>query len=216
MPSDLPPDARFMQVAKDLVDRARREAFGASARGAAPGTGASETTGGTNDRASGAADLARTIAELILHAANQIAAGVVEGGEQLESVLARRPAAASTGQSKGGGDHAGRVPAPVALMLPDVSPGQASSAELEVRNDSRDALDAFRVTCGGLFGAGGVRIAAQHVALNPPAVDVAPRRTVSVECKVTVPADAKRGHYIGLIEAPGSPGAQLLVSLHVI
>jgi len=58
--------------------------------------------------------------------------------------------------------------APVALVLPTVSPGGETSVAFEVRNDSRDMIDAMRLRCGGLFGADDLRVASLDVTFTPP------------------------------------------------
>jgi hypothetical protein len=86
----------------------------------------------------------------------------------------------------------------------------------EVRNDSRDMIDAMRLRCGGLFGADDLRVASLDVTFTPP-LDVPPRSRVQVICQVkNVSASAKLGHFVGLIEARGLTGVQLLVSLDVV
>ena len=50
-----------------------------------------------------------------------------------------------------------------------------------------------------------------------PPLDVPPRSRVQVICQVkNVSASAKLGHFVGLIEARGLTGVQLLVSLDVV
>jgi hypothetical protein len=87
---------------------------------------------------------------------------------------------------------------------------------MEVRNDSRDELDALRLRCGGLFGPGELRIGGQHIRFSPLTVDVKPTSIAEVTCSVETLPETKRGHYVGLVEAVGVPGVQLLVVLDVV
>jgi hypothetical protein len=199
--SDQPPDKGIVETAADLGDQAYRQAYERVS---------------ASERASGAADLAKDIASLMLRTAITIAEDFVEAAGELESVVAGSPRDGATVEPHEPDDSAVTVPAPVALALPDVSPGDAASLPFDVRNDSLETVDGMRLRCAGLFGAGGIRISGPQIKFAPVTVDVAPHGTASVTCTVNVPASAKRGHYIGLIEATGLAGVQLLVTLDVV
>ena len=66
------------------------------------------------------------------------------------------------------------------------------------------------------WNAGAERILGYKLDFSPPVVDVRPGTTVNVACSLVVPSDTKRARYFGVIEAAGTPGLQLLVSLNVI
>jgi hypothetical protein len=201
------------KAAIKLGEQEFRKAFGAgggSSAGAgapAPGLGAV-----ANEGASSAADLARQVAGIMLRAAIGIGEQVVDAAGKLESVVGDQPAAGSTYEPRAD-DTTPREP--VALMLPPVSPGGATSKRFDVRNASLATIDAMTVRCDGLFARGGSRIPGTRIRFTPPTVDVAPHGTAEVECTVDVPAAATRGTYTGLIETDRT-GVQLLVSLTVV
>lgn len=219
MSSEDSPHKIILKAAADTGDLAYRKAyeFASARRGTAPGSGL--RTSGLAERAgehaAGAGDLAMQIARLVLRTAVALAEDVVEGAGQLESVLAGQPSDDSNRHRPGDGDGDGAAMAPAAAALPRVSPGGTTSVKVAVRNDSPDTVDAMRLRCGGLYSSGDVRIPGHRVKFEPVTVNVAPRATAEVTCSVNVPADAKRGHYTGLIEATGLTGVQLLVSLDV-
>lgn len=223
MSSNDSPQKIFLKAAADAGDQAYRKAYEYAGTRRRAGAGAGAGTDGrtprladlAGERAASAGEKATRVARLVLRTAIAVAEDVVEGAGQLESVLAGQPADdpnASRSDNEGGA--ATSAPAPAAL-LPAVSPGRTTSAPVTIRNDSPDRVDAMRLRCGGLYGTGDVRIPGHHVKFAPVKIDVGPRGTADVTCTVNVPADAKRGHYTGLIEATGLTGVQLLVSLDV-
>jgi hypothetical protein len=108
------------------------------------------------------------------------------------------------------------APQPSILTLPNASPGQPTSVALVVRNDSLDTFDAVALRCSALVAPGDCSIPGSLVSFSPPSVDVKPNSTATVVCKVRVPADATRGHYLGVIDAIGIGGVQLLIALDVV
>ena len=211
-------DARskvFLQVVSDGLDQAFRTRFGTGCAGPDGG----RRTGGlvelANEHAAGAGDLAVDVARLLLRTAIAVAEDVVEGASQLDSVLSSQRGSGSGARKHrpGGADRPAGPPA--AATLPAVSPGKSSSVAIAVRNDSLDQVDGLRLRCNGLYGSGDVRIPGRQIKFEPATINVDPGSAEEVTSTVRVPADAKRGHYTGLIEAVGLPGVQLLVSLDV-
>jgi hypothetical protein len=164
----------------------------------------------------GLVDLATELAELGVRVVGKIVVDVTSAAAELVEVIARRAGDGSLADplrlSVGA---AGSEPAPV-LVLPDVSPGQSTTSHVSVRNDTLGMIDGMRLRCGGLFGPGEERILGYRLDFTPPVVDVPPNTTVNVACSLAVPADTKRARYFGVIEAAGTPGVQLLVSLNVV
>ena len=156
----------------------------------------------------GLVDLAAELAELGVRVVGRIVVEVTSAAAEFVQVIARRAGDRSPGA-------VGPEPAPV-LVLPDVSPGQTTTSHVSVRNDTLDMIDGMRLRCGGLFGPGEERILGYKLDFSPPVVDVRPGTTVNVACSLVVPSDSKRARYFGVIEAAGTPGLQLLVSLNVI
>jgi hypothetical protein len=202
---------RFMEAATDLGEQALRkvDAGGRRSGGArgAPGLGAV-----ANEGASGAADLAREVAGIMLGGAIGIGEQLVDVAGRLESVVVDQPRDKARHEPHA---YDMAAPEPVALRLPSVSPGRATSKRFDARNESLATIDAMTLRCDGLFGAGGRHIPGTSIRFTPIKVDLAPRGTAGVECTVEVPASAKRGTYTGLIEA-GETRAQLLVSLTIV
>ena len=211
------PQKGLIEAATELGDQVYRQVYErfSGRAGADTADRAAGVVDAANERASGAVDLARDIAGLILRTAITIAEDVVEAAGQLESVVAGQPVGSPIVEPHESDDAVVTTAAPVALGLPDVSPGRTTSIPFDVRNDSLETIDAMRLRCGGLFGPGDVRIAGHYIKFAPVTVDVASHSVAKVTCTVDVPADAKRGHYAGLIEATGLTGVQLLVSLDV-
>jgi hypothetical protein len=213
MSSEKPSSKDVKAAATDLGRDEFRKAYGAAAgrgparaRGRAPGL-----TDVASEGASGAADLAREVAGIVLRAAVGIGEQVVKAAGQLESVVVDEPGGLTYEPRTG--DAAPCEP-PV-LRLPAVSPGDTASKTFDVRNDSLDTMDAMRLQCDGLFAHAGARIPGKSIRFTPPTVDVAPKGSAPVECTVKVPAGAKRGSYTGLIET-GRTGVDLLVALTVV
>lgn len=208
----------LIEAATDLGNQVFRQTYeGISSRvGGDAASRASGVVDLANERASGAVDLAKDIAELVLHTFVTIAEDVVEAAGQLESVVTSQPSDRPIVKPPESEDKVVSTPPAAALALPDASPGRTTSLPFDVRNDSLEMIDAMRLRCGGLFGVGDVRIPGPHVKFSPVTVDVAPESSAAVICTVDVPADTKRGHYVGLIEATGITGVQLLVTLDVV
>lgn len=209
---------RIVDDARHRGERAFRRAYGSVSQqmGAEPGVRGPSVFDLVGEGGAGAVGRARDIAVLMLRTAATIAEGCVDSAEELESILTGHPLSDRAGSAPKPDGEATAAVAPVALVLPAVSPGGETSVAFEVRNDSRDMIDAMRLRCGGLFGADDLRIASLDVTFTPPTLDVPPRSRVQVICQVNVPASAKLGHYVGLIEARGLTGVQLLVSLDVV
>ena len=182
-----------------------------------------------DEHAGNALDLARDIAGLLLHTARSVGEDLIDAAEQLEALVAREggedgeSAPASEGEeppvpkkAAPSGRDSVRAAQPASLMLPAVSPGQEASGSFDVRNDSRDHYDSVPMRCGGLFGVGDIRITSGRVTFKPAVVEIDPNGSARVTCTAAVPKSAKRGHYVGMIEAGGLPGVTLLVSLDVI
>ncbi len=218
MSSEQPRGKRIVDDARHRGERAFRRAYGSVSHqlGAEPGVRGPSFFDLVGEGGPGAAGRARDIAVVMLRTASTIAEGCVDAAEELESILTGHPLGGRSGrEAKPNGEPTVAV-APAALALPGVTAGRKTSAPFEVRNDSRDMIDAMRLRCGGLFRADDVRIASRDITFTPATLDVPPRSRVKVTCQVHVPASAKLGHYVGLIEAKGLTGVQLLVSLDVI
>jgi len=205
MSSENPAAKRVIKAATERGEQVFRSAFEA-------GASAPSVANVAGQGAGGAADLARQVAGVVLRTAIAVGEQLVEAAGELESMVdqpreptRREPYVAATGTAEA-----------AALMLPSVSPGQATAKTFDVRNDGLDTIDAMTLRCDGLFGVGDRRIAARSIRFTPSEVHVLPRGTTTVECTVNVPAAAKRGTYTGLIAASGYAGVQLLVSLTVI
>ena len=164
----------------------------------------------------GLVNLATEIAELAIRAVGKLAVDVTGAAAEFGALIARRVGDGSLSDPLRVPGAAGD-PAPAqVLVLPDVSPGQTTAAQVTVRNDTLNMIDGMRLRCGGLFGPGEERILGYRLDFTPPVVDVRPGTSASVACSLAVPADTKRARYFGVIEAAGTPGLQLLVSLNVI
>lgn len=185
---------------------------------AAPTSVGDEEKPSPEDRVSlnGLLDLATELAELVMRVAGKIAEDVTKAAAEFGAVIVRRAADGSLSDPPRGSDPPSGPTLPATLSLPDVSPGQTTSALVEVRNDSLETVDGLRLRCPGLFGSGEERILGYRVSFSPLVVDVEPGGRASVTCSLAVPPDTKRARYVGLIEAAGTPGVQLLVSLNVI
>ncbi len=211
-------DARskiFLQVVSDGLDQAYRKRYGTAGSGADADRRAAGLVDLANERAVGAGDLAVDVARLILRTGIAVAEEVVQGASQLDSVLAGKRGDSSGGRKPSPDDADTAASPPAAAMLPAVSPGRTTSVAIAVRNDSLDEVDDLRLQCAGLYGSSDVRIPGHQIKFEPATIDVDPESAEQVTCTVNVPADAKRGHYTGLIEAAGLSGVQLLVSLDV-
>lgn len=182
----------------------------------AGGDRAGDTHGNSRVTLKGLVDLATELAELVIRVVGKVAVEVTSAAAEFATVIARRVGDGSLSDplrfSGAAGDTA---PAPV-LVLPDVSPGGTTSTHVTVRNDTLDMIDGMRLRCGGLFGPGEERILGYRLDFSPGAVDVQPGTSANVACSLVVPHDTKRARYFGVIEAAGTPGLQLLVSLNVI
>jgi hypothetical protein len=156
-------------------------------------------------------DLARDLAGLMFRTARTVGQDLLDAAGELEPLLGDkgRVPQRSSGESVAGS-------APAALALTDAAAGTTTSKEFLVRNDSLETLDALGLRCAGMFAAGGMRISSANIKFSPVTVDVLPRETANVSCKVHVPKATKRGHYVGLIEAVGLDDVQLLVTLDVL
>jgi len=222
-------DAPTPRNIKDLVDeatalgqRAYAQAFDrvnavggtvGAAAGAASGSAAGSVPPRVADLANGTTStllgLAEDVVGLALHAAVQIGGSLVDAAGELEKVLGR-----DGPMTRDAGDGP-TAAAPSALALPDSTRGAQSHATFDVRNSGLDTVDAIGLRCSGLFATGDARIEGGHVAFAPSTIELLPGATATVTCSVEVPAKAKRGHYVGLIEATGLTGVQLLVTLDV-
>ena len=178
--------------------------------------GGAATTRAGDDWAPGLFDLANEIAGLLVRTASEIAESVVKAAGTMGTVVAHHPVTSPMLEPLRTVGQAATAPAATSLPLPDATPGTTTAASLVVRNDSRDTLDALRLRCGGLFGPGDLRIGGQHVRFSPVTVDIGSETTADVTCTVDVPSDTRRAHYVGLVEAVGVPGVQLLVVLDVV
>ena len=218
MSSEQPRSKRIVDDARHRGERAFRRAYGDFSHqlGAEPGVRGPSVFDLVGEGGAGAVGSARDVAVLMLRTASTIAEGCVDAAEELESILTGHPLSGRAGSAaKPDGGPTAAV-APAALVLPAVTAGRETSAPFEVRNDSRDMVDAMRLRCGGLFGADDARIVSTDITFTPATLDVPPRSRVKVTCHVKVPASTKRGHYVGLIESRGLTEVQLLVTLDVI
>jgi hypothetical protein len=223
MSSDKSPPQRLSELAADLLDHVSQEARHhiSSRAGASPGRIGGHSTDRLTGPASDGVELAKDIAELVLHTATTVVQDVADAAASLESLVAAhrqgsahaRPPDVPGMESR---DPAAAVFTPVALALPAVSPGESTSMAFDVTNHSRRTLDAIRLRCRGLFAQGDARISGRQVKFAPVTVDLLPGSAASVTCTVTVPKTAKRGNYSGLIEAIDLAGVQLLTSLDVV
>lgn len=201
----------IIDMATDIGDRVYAQAYREVGRRLSPAALRSATGGPAlaNKCPANLVDLAQDVAALALHTAGQIGEVLVQAAGELESVVARHPPGRP-------GTQAPTTAASAGLVLPEASPGHTTSASFQVRNDSPGTVDAMHFRCGALFGPGDERIAGTRVKFFPLTMDVAPMGVAAATCTVDVPSQAKRTHYVGLIEASGLPGVQLLVSLNVI
>jgi hypothetical protein len=183
---------------------------------AVPGTGRSTSDGDDDRRVTlhGVVNLATELAELAIRTVGRVAVDVTSAAAEFGALIARRLSDGSLSDPLRV-PGAGAEPAPV-LVLPDVSPGETTTTHVTVRNDTLDMIDGMRLRCGGLFGPGEERILGYRLDFTPPVVDVRPGTSANVACSLVVPSDTKRARYFGVIEAAGTPGLQLLVSLNVI
>src|SRR4051812_16914183 len=172
MSSENPSSKDVKAAATDLGRDEFRKAYGAAGRGT---TRAADRAPGLTDvaseGASGAADLAREVAAIVLRAAIGIGEQVVKAAGQLESAVGDEPG--------GGSEYEPHTDAaapcePAVLRLGSVSPGGSASKSFDVRNDSLDTMDAMRLRCDGLFAHAGARIPGKSIRFAPPTVDVAP------------------------------------------
>jgi len=172
------------------------------------------------DDSTGVTDIANELASLLVKFTTQIVGQVAKdlvsaAGEAGHAVM-KHPAVSVIAEPFKSAAKVAIAPQSPVLTLPDASPGQVTSIPLEVRNDSLDSFDGVRLRCAALLGPGEVRIAGSSISFSPASVDVAPNSIVTVTCKVDLPADAKRAHYLGSIDAIGITGVQLLVQLDVV
>jgi hypothetical protein len=175
---------------------------------------AGDARGGRGVTLHGVVSLATELAELAIRTIGRVAVDVTGAAAELGTLIARRVSDGSLSDPLRV-PGAGAEPAPV-LVLPDVSPGETTTTHVTVRNDTLDMIDGMRLRCGGLFGPGEERILGYRVDFTPPVVDVRPGTSANVACSLVVPSDTKRARYFGVIEAAGTPGLRLLVSLNVI
>lgn len=172
------------------------------------------------DDSTGVTDIANELASLLVkfttQIVGQVAKDLVSAAGEAGSVVMKHPAASVIAEPFKSAAKVAFAPQSPVLILPDASPGQVTSIPLEVRNDSPDSFDGVRLRCAALLGPGEVRIAGSSISFSPASVDVAPNSIVTVTCKVDLPADAKRAHYLGSIDAIGITGVQLLVQLDVV
>lgn len=202
---------------RDLVDagKARDSTDGATdaQRTDAQRSATGADGGGVTDLAN---DLASVLVRFTTHLATQIAKEVVNAAGEVGSVVSKHPTVGAIAEPFRAATRVATEPAPSVLVLPDASPGQTTSVPLVIRNDSLDNFDGVRLRCFVLLGPEGRSIPGANMSFSPPSVDVAPNSTETVTCQVTVPPDAKRAQYQGLIDAIGIGGVQLMVSLDVI
>lgn len=202
----------YQAVADTIGDAGRR--IGDRSTGSTAGGGASPPA--SDDQTKGMVDLANEIVGMLVNTAAQIAERVVKAAGDVGTVVVNHPATGPLLAPLRTVGQAAVAPAVTSLHLPDVTPGRSTTATMELRNDSNDELDALRLRCGGLFGPGELRIGGQHVRFSPLTVDVRPTSIAEVTCSVETPPETKRGHYVGLVEAVGVAGVQLLVVLDVV
>jgi hypothetical protein len=184
---------------------------------AVPNTDQSSSDGNDDSRVTlkGLVDLATELAELVIRAVGKIAVDVTSAAAEFGTVIARRAGDGSLSNPLRVAAGANTAPAPV-LVFPDVSPGQTTTTHVNVSNDTLNTIDGMRLRCTGLFGPGEERILGYRVDFTPPVVDVHPGTSANLAASLVVPPDTKRARYFGVIEAAGTPGVQLLVSLNVI
>lgn len=168
----------------------------------------------------GVTDVANELATLLVkfttQIVGQVAKELVNAAGEAGNVVLKHPAASALAEPFKSAAKATAAPQSPVLTLPDASPGQVTSIPLDVRNDGLDTFDNVRLRCRALLGPGEVRIAGSSISFSPVSVDVAPNSIVTVMCKVDVPTDAKRAHYLGSIDAIDITGVQLLVQLDVV
>jgi hypothetical protein len=163
-----------------------------------------------------AADTAIDLAALMIRTALTVAEDVLDAALDVESMLTGVVRENQRDEPPAPDDGGRTGSTPPNLELPDVSPGAETSGDFVVRNSGLDTVDAMRLRSSGLFAIGGLHISGLRVKFDPEEVEVAPHGTAVVSCIVHVPRDAKRGQYVGLIEATDRPDVKLLVELDVV
>ena len=205
MPSENQAPKRVVELVVGMGEQVRRAAYGDGARRGGRGT-APDVFNVANEGVAGATDIGRQIAGFAVRTA-------IEFGELLESLIGDESRA--EGRTSPSTDDAATRQA-VALALPSESPGMTTTASFDVRNDGYDTVDAMRLQCAGLFGEEGLTIPGGSIRFDPTVVEVGPRGTATVTCRVEVPRATRHGTYTGLITSPDRPGARMLVTLTVI
>jgi hypothetical protein len=138
----------------------------------------------------------------VSHRATQSASGLARGFARLRSELqAAQPSAPAEGS-------------PPVVVLPPQRPGEDTSGSLEIHNSSGRSVS-LRLECAAFAGRGGARIQPQ-VHFTPDPLEITARTTEQVQMSLTIPVDAPRGTYVGLVESAGAPGVHALVHLRVI
>lgn len=108
-----------------------------------------------------------------------------------------------------------QAPAASAIVLPPVSPGGVTRSDLELENTSRNFVDHLRLVCAALVTSGAARIPGDHLQIQDDEFDLGPGERRVVHLTLRVPADARPGTYVGLVEADGRPDIHALVRVSV-
>jgi hypothetical protein len=158
-----------------------------------------------HSRRSGAHDLLDQVVAASRHASRSSRA-LRSGLERLRTeLMATSPAAAPSGPVDGS--------LPV-IVLPPNGPGGETSGSLDISNAGPERVR-LELQCAALVGPGAASIQPQLV-FHPHPAEIEPQSTARVELSLTIPDDAGRGTYVGVLEAAGAPGVQAVVRLHVV
>jgi hypothetical protein len=100
-----------------------------------------------------------------------------------------------------------RAPSPV-------RPGDSGTISMTLRNDESRPVELMPVATD-LVGPTGIRISLQRLEFVPAHVRLAPGEQTDVQCRVTVPAEAAAGCYVGLLVVCGLEYLRALMSVEV-
>jgi hypothetical protein len=101
-----------------------------------------------------------------------------------------------------------------ALGLEQTMPGGISTGRIHVANTSASLIKVVLVPTT-LFGDEGGRIPGSDLGIIPDTFDLAAGETMRATITVRVPADARPGHYVGVISVHGRPSERILVVVPV-
>jgi hypothetical protein len=119
-------------------------------------------------------------------------------------------------ESAGGRTGHGReeVEPPPLIVLPPGEPGTKVSNWLTIHNPEPVSIY-LRLECPSLISADH-RIEGEDVKFEPATIDLKPRSRERLLVTLDIPADAKPGSYLGIVESVGILGYQAMVSASVV